>query len=153
ALTVFWTSATMSSSRATSVRTNKALPPAEVISFASFSPSATRRPEMTTFAPSLAKRQDSGFADARVTSSNKDSLVFEGFHNCASMWRRPIFCQTQSLGAPALLFLSHANALELGGGSFRSAARARCRATPLVETPSGNYVQRMEWHVRDTGRD
>jgi hypothetical protein len=27
------------------------------------------------------KRQDSGFADARVTSSNKDSLVFEGFHN------------------------------------------------------------------------
>jgi hypothetical protein len=31
------------------------------------------------------KRQDSGFADARVTSSNKDSLVFEGFHNCALM--------------------------------------------------------------------
>src|SRR5215469_13441103 len=43
------------------------------------------------------KRQDSGFADARVASSNKDSLVFEGFHNCALMWRRPIFCQTKSL--------------------------------------------------------
>ena len=44
----------MSSSRATSVCTNKALPPAEVISRATFSPSATRRPETTTFAPSLA---------------------------------------------------------------------------------------------------
>ena len=31
------------------------------------------------------KRQGSGFADARVTSSNKDNLVFEGFHNCALM--------------------------------------------------------------------
>jgi hypothetical protein len=37
----------------TSVGTNKALPPAEVISRAVSSPSATRRPE-TTFAPSLA---------------------------------------------------------------------------------------------------
>jgi hypothetical protein len=32
------------------------------------------------------KRQGSGFADARGTSSNKDSFVFEDFHNCTLMW-------------------------------------------------------------------
>ena len=32
------------------------------------------------------KRQGSGFADARGTSSNKDSLVFEDFHS----WAQPI---------------------------------------------------------------
>jgi hypothetical protein len=44
-----------SSSRMTSVCTNKPRPPVEVISRATCSPSATRRPETTTFAPSLAK--------------------------------------------------------------------------------------------------
>ena len=50
----FSTSAMMSSSRVTSVCTNKALPPFEVIPRTTCSPSAMRRLETTTFAPSLA---------------------------------------------------------------------------------------------------
>src|SRR6266436_9499973 len=78
--TVFSTSATMSSSRATSVRTNKALPSrsnllGELLSLGNAAPGDDH---IRAF---FGKRQDSGFADARVTSSNKDSLVFEGFHN------------------------------------------------------------------------
>src|ERR1700751_2552633 len=41
------------------------------------------------------KRQDSGFADARVTSSNKDSLVFEGFHGGLQRKRMSIFRQSE----------------------------------------------------------
>src|ERR1700758_5472620 len=80
--TVFSTSATMSSSRATSVRTIKALPPPEVINLLgellSLGNAAAGDDHIRAF---FGKRQDSGFADARVTSSNKDSLVFEAFHN------------------------------------------------------------------------
>src|SRR5260221_14539393 len=78
---VFSTSAMMSSSRATSVCTNKAFPPAEVISRATSSPSATRRPETTTIAPSLANARGSGFADAGGAFGDEDSLVLEGFHS------------------------------------------------------------------------
>ena len=70
----------MSSSRATSACTNKALPPAEVISpddLLSLGNPPAGDDHIRAF---FGKRQGSGFADAGGASGDKDSLVLKGFH-------------------------------------------------------------------------
>jgi hypothetical protein len=58
---------------------NKAFPPAEVIFRATSFPSATRRPETTTFPPSFGECEGGGFADAGGASSDDASLFSKVF--------------------------------------------------------------------------
>ena len=60
------------------------------------------------------KRQGSGFADARGTSGNKNSLVFEDFHN----WGPMAFLACQCLEQGLALVLETGQIRRLADGAF-----------------------------------